>query len=256
MNTSTSRGFSRRPVMALAAAVTLVLGFSAPVHKAEAGVPVLDYSNLITNIQNWIADYTEYGIEAKRWYDQLKMMEQQMLQLQGLAAHFGLPSDKPLARITNPDSYMVRERCGGDSIANFASNIVSMKPDQDLLAQQRGICAKIQQTENYKYNEMVDYMTKTMQDMENAVKEVEKMRSDSSTSGENDGALSGGVVLDARLQAKIEAFNARMSTYDNYIASMQNVQRMLAQQALKGKRTGVIGQVVKTTVLKSTLSVD
>lgn len=246
MNTSTSRGFARRPVMALAAAVTLVLGFSAPVHETKAWGIVYDPTI-------WFSNFMEYGTEAMRWKDQLDMMKQQMLQIQQLAAQIGLPPNQSLQRITNPDTYMVAENCGGGAVGKILGDLVKIQSDQDIYKQQQGICARIQQARNYKYNEMADYMTTTMKQMDDEVQRTRGMRNSSSTSGENDGASSANGVLANDLKVKADKFNATMNMYDNYIATLEATQRALAQQALKGRRANVVGHVMKAAIMQEAL---
>lgn len=253
MNTSTSsRGFARRPVLALAAAVTLVLGLSAPVHRAEAGFPVIDGTNLSTNIFNWVEDIYEYATEAGRWTSELSRIQRQLVQLQAMVTNIMPANGQKLVPVDL--NYMVKERCGAGSIAGNLGSMITLNPEGDIRTQQKQICAAIQQMQNRKYNDTLAFMDTTMKEMERAMKELKNRRNSTNDEGNVTASTNDNVNMSNEIQLSMDTFNSRMNAYDQYIAALTNRQQQLASLALRGKKD-VLGQIVKTATLQGALSV-
>ena len=256
MNTSTSRGFSRRPVMALAAAVTLVLGFSAPVHKANA-ITVIDIPHI--GVQGW-----EFFEQAERWRrtyrqyaDAVASYQAQLKQIQNMFLTLGIKPGMELKEVAE-DEY-VEERCGsgqGFSLTALVKKVFTIDPNGDIQAQQRQICAAIQMMQNTKFNLTVKFLNDHVKQSTTEFKDLTDAASKANNIGD-----SNAVALDAQKtqvaqRNRMENYQNQMRAYDGYIEVMRENQRLLAQSALKPRDKKLIGTLVKTATLQGALPVN
>lgn len=254
MNTSTSRGFARRPVMALAAAVTLVLGFSAPVHQAQAWIPVQEtgvslINHIMNQINTWSQKYQDIDAYRKQWtqIQALYVRLQTLMQLQ-------FNNNVSLTKVDENEG--VNERCGEGASGALGAALSVIKPNAegDIMAEQRKICVARQIAMNRKYNVAVDMMAVLKKHAEefNSI-ERQRMTLSGDKPGENQGVTNTMQSFGNRVEQDLNNFEMTIKAYDNYIAALNDRQQVLAQQALKGKN-GEIGKVVGTTILQGALT--
>lgn len=256
MNTSTSRGFARRPVMALAAAVTLSLGLIAPVQQANA-ITVID----IPHIAVQGIEFFEQADRWKRTYDQyaeaVASYEAQLKQIQNMFLTLGIKPGMELKEV-DEDEY-VEERCGsgqGFSLAALVKKVFTIDPKGDIQKQQREICAAIQMMQNTKFNLTVrflnEHVTKSTEEFNGLNGQITKANNVGDSNAVNLQAQS----MRQGQQARMENYQNQMRAYDGYIEIMRDNQRLLAQSALKPRDKKLIGTLVKTATLQGALPVN
>jgi exo-beta-1,3-glucanase (GH17 family) len=105
-----------------------------------------------------------------------------------------------------------------------------------------------------KYNVTVRYMRDTIPALKEMLLEMEKERNDDNSQGNVDGTASKASQISNDLNVRFQNWQSQVQTYDSYAQAMTETQKLLAQNALKGKQ-GVLGTVVKTASLKAALEV-
>lgn len=261
MNTSTSRGFSRRPVMALAAAVTLVLGFSAPVQQAQAWIPVQEtgfalFNHIMNQLNTYAQRYQDIDAYNKQW-QRIKSMYVKMQSLMTLQFKNGVEL-KPVDEMEG-----VNENCRSSGSSNPLSNVLSLEKlnvtGKNVLEEQQKICIARQVAMNRKFNVTVQMMDV----LKEHAKQFEKLESDrmglsGENPGENDGVSRSMQSLGEQIEQDLNRFDMVIKTYDNYIAALNERQQMLARAAMendtpKGIGEAVFKKVVQGVTLKGAL---
>lgn len=242
---------------AMAAVIVGILGVSGPTRAQWAVVEVgpTQFNTLLTQINTYmqqIQSYTEYGLQAQRWYQTYQHFQQQLVRMQGIIKSFGLPAGQTL-RPVDPD-YLVADRCGGGVSLGAVLRALAPRRSDDIVRQQRDICIQLQRLQNTKYNETVELLTKTMPQIEAQTKAVAEMRARDNNNGTVDASAQAALQTLADMQKEMQEWNGRMDAYDGLAAALRDSQRQLAQMALKGERNP-IGTVVKTAALKAALKV-
>lgn len=245
---------TRKPVGRLRSAVLLALCLTAGSTQAQWVVtdPVHTFQNIATQLQDMIAKAAEYGQQATRWYQTLQHFQQQLVRIQGMIASFGLPSGQPLHEV--PMDYMVIERCGSGLSAGGLLQAISPSRDGDYIQQQRRICQQVQQLQNVKYNETVQFLRETVPQMKADLKRIEMMRATDNSNGTVDATTNAAAMLSSNLEVQFQQWDARMKAYDGFIATLEETQRQLARMALKGE-SNPLGTVVKAAALQDALKV-
>lgn len=250
--TTVKSGPSRKPVRRLRSAMLLALCLAAGTTQAQWVVsdPVHTFQNIATQLQDMSAKAVEYGQQATRWYQTLQHYQQQLIRIEGMITSFGLPSGQPLREV--PANYMVEERCGSGLSAGSLLQAISPRRDDDYIQQQRRICQQVQQLQNIKYNETVQFLNKTVPQMQADLKRIEAMRAMDDSNGTVDATTNASATLSTNLEVQFQHWNARMKAYDGFIATLQETQRQLARMALKGE-SNPLGTVVKAAALQAAL---
>lgn len=254
-------GASRRPgflFRSSAAGLLLAATLAIPSRQAaaqwattEVG-PALIQSILtqLNTYMNTSQTYTEYASNVMRWRDTLMHYQQQLVRIQGMIASFGLPAGQPLREVA--PNYMVAERCGSGLSAAGLLQAISPSRDGDYVQQQRRICQQVQQLQNIKYNETVQFLRETVPQMQADLKRIETMRATDDTNGTVDGTTNASTMFSTNLHVQFQQWDTRMKAYDGFIATLQETQRQLARMALKGE-SNPIGTVVKAAALRGAL---
>lgn len=235
-----------RPALFLA----LCLGVGSTHAQAIVSDPVHTFQNIATQIQDMIAKAAQYGQQATRWYRTLQHYQQQMVRVEGMITSFGLPGGQALEEV--PYDYMVSERCGSGLGMRGVLHAISLNQKGDYIGQQRRICQQMQQLQNIKYNETVQFLRRTVPQMQADLKRIEAMRATDNSNGTVDGATNASATMQTSLEVQFQQWDARMKAYDGFIASLQESQRQLARMALKGE-SNPIGTVVKAAALQGAL---
>jgi len=158
----------------------------APVHA----IPVVEVgpsmvNQLLTQINTYLAHLEavgEYTKEAKRWDDQFKQYQQQLVKVQAQLRTVGMPDSQSLVKV--PPNYMVAQTCGSDGgVIQQLTSMVSLTDDASVRAQQKQICTNIRLMKNRKYNDSVDYLSSTVPSMKKMLEEVYQVRSRSNEQG-------------------------------------------------------------------------
>lgn len=223
----------------------------------EVGPSWLQHTlNQINTYMAQIEAAGEYTEQAMRWRNTLAHYQQQLIKMQAMISNFGLPGAQALTKVG--DDYLVAERCpgqGGGGVMAMIAKPFTLDPEGDLIEQQRQICVNIRTMQNRKYNDTVDYLAKTAPEMQSFLGKLDGLRLSSSEQGAMEHSDNEALRLNNKLTAQGQEWATRMQAYDAYIATMEDNQKVLAQNAMKGKKN-IIGSLVKTAVLKTALSID
>lgn len=248
-----------------AAVLTVAMGLSlsaAPPARAQAVFEIGPnlFNNIMTQVNTWTSkfqQYNEYIQTAQRWQQQIQQFQSMLSNLQSMVSMLGLPQGVPLTPVA--ENFMVVERCGGNSgdlssvLSQALGSLVGVSLGDKIKQQQLKVCVMTQRMRNKQYNEMVAFMTTTIQQIEARKTEVNGIVG----SGQRDVGQMNQAMLrvqqtNSDIQSKMKEFEARMQAYDTYIATMEKQQETLTQTALRGQPS-ILGQVIKTAVLKGAL---
>lgn len=233
------------------------MAFSGPV---SAGALVTDIGNIlqsfisaVQNVSMQGNDAAEYAKQAQRWQVQYDQYMQQLVNVQAQLRTVGLPEMQALVPIE--ETYMVKETCGGNG-HGFQQiwAMVDMQNDASVRSQQLQICVNIRMMKNKKYNDSVDYLTHSIPGMKKVLADIHAVRASSNDQGTVQGADSESLRAANQLETSGLEWQGRMMAYDAYIETMQENQRILASEALKGSRSKrLVRSVVQSAALKRAL---
>lgn len=255
MGKSTTPPHRKRRLVAVVLAALIGAGSHAGAQTLTVEIGPTQFNTWLTQFNTYLQQiqaYTEYGLQAQRWYQTYQHFQQQLVRMQGIIKGFGLPAGQTL-RPVDPN-YLVADRCGGGISLGTVLHALAPKRSDDVVRQQRDICIQLQRLQNTKYNETVELLTKTMPQMEAQTKAVAAMRARDNDNGTVDASAQAALQTLADMQKEMQEWNGRMDAYDGLAAALRDSQRQLAQIALKGERNP-IGTVVKTNALKAALKV-
>lgn len=243
---------TRRPRLAIALILATGIALSAPPATAQWVVtdPTHTLQNVLTQLRNIAAQAAEYQQQYARWMQTYTHYQQQLVQMSGIVRSFGLPTSQSLTEVDA--DYLVADRCGGGFSMTTALRAILPVRSGDYVTQQRENCAQIQRIRNAKYNETVRFLRDTVPAMQADMRRIESMRSQNNNNGTVDAAAEASMQVMANLETQMQAWNARMQSYDSFIVMLEDSQRQLARMALNGERNP-IGTVVKTAALKAAL---
>jgi len=224
------------------------------------GVPVLDVPNTVQStisaVQNVVMtanDVAEYAEQARRWKQQLQQFQQQLVRVQAQLRTVDLPAMQALVPVA--ENYMVKESCGGEA-RGFQQvwTLVDMKDDNSVRAQQQQICVNIRVMKNKKYNDSVRYLSHSIPSIKKMLGDIYATRARNNDQGTLQGVDSESLRTANDIEAAGMEWQGRMMAYDAYIQTMEENQRLLAAEALKGSRGNrMLRTVVQTTALKLAL---
>lgn len=217
---------------------------------------VTNPTGLIQQVFQYILDVQEYSKEAKRW----KQTEQQIKDMRAIfdSVNFQLSLPAGMSMDAVADDYMVRELCGqqsGASMLQRGFSPLNLGSTSAIKEEQTRICVSIQMAQNRKYNESLEFLKNTMQQIQEAEKQNLESRDNSkNTSGGVQATQSDSARLSNHLLAMGQEWSTRIQAYDAYISAMQTRQNVIAQAAITGNGASrVVTDVAKTVVLKKAL---
>lgn len=278
-SSQTRRRRPRRPVRIVLATAVLSLAWAGQANAFfcyvfwmyGAPCPVMENggalaSNITTQIStigSQLKEADEFRQELMRWAERINRYRSMMTNLQNMITTLGLPQSVNLVKI--PENTGVAQRCGGNaSITDILGAVVGFGLSDNVKKKQQEVCIRMRTMQNRQYNEMVDFMNISIPQMEALEAELRQLIA-SNTGAKADwqdaNAQNTGKMANAKLRAEevmgklemgMNEFEARMRAYNTYLASQQEVQQVLAQSSLRGQPS-ILGQVVKTAVLKGAL---
>ncbi|MEG0193140.1 MAG: hypothetical protein RR698_08240 [Stenotrophomonas sp.] len=246
--------------------VAKVLGVALALSATNAGAlgPVQETGpalfqhifNQLNTLASKIQEKTQYIKEnanwVKEWTQTIKEYQELLVKIQGITNDFGLPDAAPLTRVT--PKYLVAETCGtGSDLKGMLTSIV-FDSTGDWKDQQKQICVNIRMMQNRKYNDAVDFMERTGPSFIKSLDEIASIRFGSSRLGDMNAVANDSLRTANEMNAAIQNFESRIKAYDSYIEVMEANQKIVAQQALKGKK-GLASDLVKTVALNAALSI-
>ena len=117
---------SHRLALPLAAALTLALGLSAPVHQARAtGMPVFDASSLFQMVIDYKAKLSQWYTTVEQYQKEVASFQAQIAQITNIAYSMGIKPGQTLDPV--PENHGVAERCGENAIAALG-RLITLNP--------------------------------------------------------------------------------------------------------------------------------
>lgn len=245
----------RHSVKLTLAAVAVTIGLGAHVaHGQQLTIEVgpTQFNTMLTQLNTYLQQFqasNEYAQQAQRWYQTYQHYQQQLVRVQGLFMGQGLSLERPLVEVE--DDWNVQSKCGaGFSLSNLASRLTS---GSDIVQKQREICGRIQVAQNRKFNATVRFMREIAPQLDRKLAEIRSRRNSS-----NDEGNIAAVAVDAQnfnnwMSAEFQSWDMQVKMYDNYIATLQETQKTLAEVALKGDKSRTPGSPVATDVIRGAL---
>lgn len=236
----------------LATAGAFVLA-AALAPTARAQFIVSDPGNLAVAVQDIADKAFQYGEQGKRWSDQYKHYQQQLIKLQRLQMQQSAMRDDFPER---DPAYGMEDLCPGAKREGIMGVLGAFNPqlDSDLVAEQRRLCQRRVMADNAKYNESVRMLKQLIQ----RNREFEQVESQRGDVGNNQGNLAANDNEAQRFMVRtrmdLDYWQARMKAYDDYIVALQKDQSRLARRALEGKRDSGIGGIIQSEAIKGALS--
>ncbi|WP_305804838.1 hypothetical protein [Stenotrophomonas sp. YIM B06876] len=208
------------------------------------------YRAQIQQAAQYLKDNTQWATD---WAQTLKEYQEALVTVQGVINSFGLPDAASLTPVT--PNYLVAETCGAGADMKGLLSYVVFNPEGDWKSQQTQICVNIRMMQNRKYNESVDFMLTTAPSFLDSLDRIANLRFSSNRRGNMDAVASDSLRTANEMNAVAKNFETRIKSYDAYIEVMQANQKIVAQNALKG-RSSLASDLVKTVALKMALSID
>lgn len=246
-----TKSHSRKAPLVTALALSCALLVAG---NAGAGIPVTDvgngaahWTNSISTYATKIEDLAEHGKELSREADRIRNLATQATSLIKGLSSLTLQDPKP----RSPDYGM--ERCDPDfsgfSMADLFQ-LVAPSLGSSIPEQQRAICKQIVRLRNEKFNENVRINGVVKQRMAE-IKDLSNELKGSDTTGKTGTNIGQGTVLLNQLIADIQYSEAIVRIYDNSVASLEDDQKYLAEEALNGTKKG-IGESLLSTAAQTT----
>lgn len=251
----TGRAPRRTRLAALVLGGLLFAGASNPL--GATGWPVYDFSGWLETYFGNFQEGAEFIETANRWKKTEEQFDQARVMFQALQGMINLPPGAPLTPVDK--DYLVAETCGGGGGLSPGALFETFvfKSNVSIKAQQRQICANIRRMQNRKYNDSLEFLSTSVDEMRDTQMEILKLRRKNNNQGTVQAADSESLRFANDLSFKAQNWASLMRSYDNYIAVMQENQKVVAQAALKGSnKDQLISDLIKTAALKTALSVN
>lgn len=255
---TTGKGNGHRGQHRVLAGVLAVASLAA-VQSASAGAPVIDITSIVGDIQKWMDDTMVHAKEASRWEEVKAQIDDARAILDPLRFSMGLPEGVGMQPVEK--DYLVKEACGKKAVGLSMERVFSTLRLDNRYAfegQMRQICVNIQMMENQKFNETVLFLETTMEQAEDAMRQVYNARASSgNTSGGVQSTQNDTARLTNQLNVLSQQWMTRMQGYDAYISAMHARQKVLSRAAFRGDPDATtVSDVVQTLALKRALQIE
>lgn len=232
--------------------------------NVQAQWAVVDAPHTVLTQTGWVAQY-------KQFYEELSKVQTQMDNLKFNMEKYSL-SAGILPVESMPEKrrvdYMVNERCSDNQsgllsgvngavqnlVQGFLSNGESNPKSLDAtVARQRQICALIVQTENVRYNVMVDLL-ETSKQRDRSMEEIRGgMRSATDSTGQLQMQQAKLDDLQGQLTNDAQKAKILMDTYGATLSTLRDEKAWLARNAYKVSGKSMAGQLIQYGSLKLAL---
>lgn len=209
-------------------------------HADATGIPVVDALHIVQttygHYTKYVQDALQYAKEINQWKQTYDHYRQQLISGR---LYQGQAGQMPEFEKRNPDQ-------------GVAESCPTPRGTDSLAWQQHEVCQKIVRAQNAKYNEIV----KILETANKRDAELQQIYGDRQTVGTDQGRLAANdnqlAAFQARVQMDLQYASLVVSTYESYLATLQQDQVRLAQEALTG-RSAPLGDVVRGAALKAAL---
>jgi len=238
----------------------LALGCSFHTEPAKAGLPVIDYTQIINSLR-------QYGIEAKKWTDtwghymemaqhaadEANFWQTQLVKLQNL--DFQLFALKHQFTQIDKD-FGVEQECPGKtggiaSVLDTALDKFLPNLNGDVVSQQQDLCVLIVEAKNQKYNDTVLYLNAISDSTSDLSKIATSLMSKIGNSPANATAANTQISQYGQaLETARNSWQTNMQQSDAQIAMLQQMQANLSRRAMNGSPSA-FGTLVNVVALKA-----
>ena len=228
-------------------------------NAGATGFPVIDGSNLVTNLGTEIQAYmtqlntlTQQGQDYAQYAAQIKHMTQQLTDLNQVFDSFQLKFAQEFKKKALTDG--MSDSCGGGidgMISDLMSN-VSLSGDDDIVQQQKRICQRIVMIQNQKFNDQVDFLNDVMKSTQSDLDRALSQAKNSDTNGKMDANVAVTAITQAQMDKNFEVGRKRTEAYDEMLKALEMQQKNLATIAMNGK-TSIVGTIADTAILATAL---
>ena len=251
-----------RSVARMSGAVLVLALAASPAAKAS-GWPVVDLAHINTSLKTQFDALAQYAKQIqgmakdaahyKAVYDHY---QQELIKVQRMVSQLSYSGTQPLTAV-DPNAG-VEQRCNkkpsGLSLKSLVNKLVP-DPNANIIEEQKAVCEAMVMTENARFNETVDFLTRVRQETEKELAELAKRRDASNSKGTVDNNDNDQLGSGLRLTAIHQDYSAKMQMFETALGSLTERQRALARQAMQGDNKP-IGALIKTGTLEAALKVD
>jgi hypothetical protein len=243
MSKTMSRSTGRNAALAigLSAAATI---FTSPV---AAQILVTDGASITANNAGFAAQLAktidQFRQQVQAYETQVQQYQQMLTKVMNLGTDFSIMPNTMTEMDADP---LVQANCSnntGSIIGNFVNQITTSLMSQSVVKSQQQICAAIITTQVDKYNTTVQMMQQIQSNLP-AVQKFTDLASSFSNMGESSSATTQINSYSGQLSTAMSNWKAHMDADDAYIASLQQMQGVLAKKALNGSNN-ILGDVVQ-----------
>lgn len=226
--------------IALAIITTLVAGAA---HAQSAGILTSDIKSELEEHLQTAKQIEQFAKQIQQYALQVQQYEQMLTKAMNLGTNFSI---MPTAMQTMDPDPLIQANCSsntGSIIGNFASQITTSLMSQSVVKSQQQICAAIITTQVDKYNTTLQMMQQIQSNIP-AVQKFTDLADNFSNLGESSSATTQINSYSGQLSTAMSNWKAHMDADDAYIASLQQMQGVLAKKALNGSNS-ILGDVVQ-----------
>lgn len=243
MSTTMSRSTGRNTALAIGLSAAAIL-FASPV---AAQILVTDGASIAANNSGFAAQLAktveQYAQQVQSYATQVQQYEQMLTKVMNLGTDFSIMPNTMTEMDAGP---LIQANCSsntGSIIGNFANQITTSLMSQSVVKSQQQICAAIITTQVDKYNTTVQMMQQIQSNLP-AVQKFTDLANSFSSMGESSSATTQISSYSGQLSTAMSNWKAHMDADDAYIASLQQMQGVLAKKALNGSNS-ILGDVVQ-----------
>lgn len=243
MSKTMSRSTGRNAALAigLSAAATLFAS------TATAQVLVTDSASITANNAGFASQLAktveQYAQQVQSYATQVQQYEQMLTKVMNLGTDFSITPNTMTEMDAGP---LIQANCNsntGSIIGNFVNQITTSLMSQSVVKSQQQICAAIITTQVDKYNTTVQMMNQIQSNIP-AVQSFTNFANTFSNLGQSSSATTQINSYSGQLATAMNNWKTHMDADDAYIASLQQMQGILAKKALNGSNS-VLGDVVQ-----------
>lgn len=242
----TDRPCTRRRIAA-AALCGLVLLSGGIVDRAHA------ISGIVHDPQQTLTHLAEFREQMRRWDATVSHYRQQLIRLRGM--QFGQTAmNETFPEV--PLDYGMEDACrkANEGVVGAVTELFRPNADAEIIEQQLLVCRRIVQAENMKYNETVRFLN-NMRARQRALGSIDQARDGVGTEQGRLQAVEYDLQRYERsTQMDHDRWSAMIVAYDNYIGSLHQFQKRLADRALRGKQPDVFSSLIQGALLKKSLN--
>lgn len=216
-------------------------------YSANAQVLVVDPNSIANNRAGFASQLAktiqQYAQQVQSYATQVQQYEQMLTKAMNLGTDFSIAPSTMTEMDAGP---LIQANCNsntGSIIGNFVNQITTSLMSQSVVESQQQICAAIITTQVDKYNTTVKMMQQIQSNLP-AVQKFTDLADNFSNMGESSSATTQISSYSGQLSTSMSNWKAHMNADDAYIASLQQMQGVLAKKALNGSNN-TLGNVVQ-----------